>query len=92
MMNDITPDNNSVHNISGALLPKKKSQKGKIYFACTLRRGGSGALGGTQTKIRIELILLVGPNISYTDVETFSEIKLLDTVFHEGEIDQMPSS
>ena len=49
-------------------------------------------MGGTQTKIRIELILLVGPNISYTDVETFSEIKLLDTVFHEGEIDQMPSS
>ena len=70
----------------------KYSQKGKIYFACTLRRGESGALGGTQTKIRIELILLVGPNISYTDVETFSEIKLLDAVFHEGESDQMPSS
>ena len=76
----------------GLFYQKKIPKEGKIYFACTLRRGGSGALGGTQTKIRIELILLVGPNISYTGVETFSEIKLLDTVFHEGEIDQMPSS
>ena len=82
----------TVFIIFRGLFYQKKSQKGKIYFACTLRRGESGALGGTQTKIRIELILLVGPNISYTDVETFSEIKLLDAVFHEGESDQMPSS
>ena len=70
----------------------QKIPKGQIFFVFTWRRGESGKLGGTQTKIRIELILLVGPNISYTDVETFSEIKLIDAVFHEGESDQMPSS
>ena len=92
MMNDITPDNNSNHNILGLFYQKILPKKGKFFCVFTWRRGESGTLGGTQTKIRIELILLVGPNISYTDVETFSEIKLLDTVFHEGEIDQMPSS
>ena len=52
MMNDITPDNNSDHNILGLFYQKKILPKeGKIYFALTRRRGGSGALGGSQTKI-----------------------------------------